>query len=588
MPVKVARTAGFCMGVRRAMNIVLDAVHRGDDPICTLGPLIHNRHVVDLLAKKGVSVIEDVSQVADSTVIVRAHGVPPEVREQLERDGATVRDATCPHVKKVQFIVKRHAADGYSVLIVGDPGHAEVEGLLGYAGGKGIVISSVADLDRLTEMDKVCVVGQTTQDAEKFLEISREAAQRYENCVVFDTLCDSTHRRQAEMRELARQADAAVVVGGYNSANTKRLADIARSTGVPTFHVESADDLSDVPMDTFRNVVVTAGASTPNWLIKGVVEEIDRIQQRRAAPVLRALLYTMKFLQDSGIHVSAGAALLTYASCLLQEIPVRPEYLVLAFAYVFAMQHLMYYTDRAAAAYNEPSRAMFYEKHKVFIISVGLGGVVTALGFSLALGVHVFWLVLLAAAVGVAYNVRIVPEKFVRLLRYRRPRDIPASKDIFTAVGWAVVTVGVPLLHVLGGITGRSAVTLFFVFVIAFIRSVIVDVRHIQGDRIIGKETIAIVIGKERTKVLLGVMAALLAIVLFLAAYRGVVSSLGYYLIACVAYACVYLYLYHERIIFQGVSFEGVVDSNFWLAGIIALLWHIVVARGLVVGICTG
>jgi len=574
MPVKVARTAGFCMGVRRAMNIVLDAVHRGEDRICTLGPLIHNRHVVELLGKKGVTVIKDASQAGDSTVIIRAHGVPPQVREELKRNGATVRDATCPHVKKVQFIVKNHAADGYSVLIVGDPGHAEVEGLLGYAGGKGVVISTVDDLDRLTGMDKVCVVGQTTQDAEKFLEISREAARRYENCEVFDTLCDSTHRRQTEMRELARQADAVVVAGGYNSANTKRLADIARLTGVPTFHVESADDLRDLPVDEFRNVVVTAGASTPNWLIQGIVEEIDRVQQQRLSPVWRALLYTMRFLQDSGIHVSAGAVLLTYASCLLQEIPVRPEYLVLAFAYVFAMQHLMYFTDRAAAAYNEPARALFYEQHKAFILSIGLGGVVAALGFSLALGLRVFWLVLLATAVGVAYNVRIVPEKFVRFLRYRRPRDIPASKDVFTAMGWAVVTVGVPLLHASAGITGRSAVTLLFVFVIAFIRSVIADVRHIQGDQIIGKETIAIVIGKQRTKVLLGVMAALLAIVLFLAAYRGVVPPLGYYLIACVAYACVYLYLYHERIIFQGISFEGVVDSNFWLAGIIALLWH--------------
>jgi 4-hydroxy-3-methylbut-2-enyl diphosphate reductase len=562
------------MGVRRAMNIVLGAVHRGEDRICTLGPLIHNRHVVDLLGNKGVTVIKDASQAGDSTVIIRAHGVPPQVREELKRNGATVRDATCPHVKKVQFIVKNHAADGYSVLIVGDPGHAEVEGLLGYAGGKGVVISSVDDLDRLSGIDKVCVVGQTTQDAEKFLEISREAARRYQNCEVFDTLCDSTHRRQMEMRELARQADAVVIVGGYNSANTKRLADIARSTGVPTFHVESADDLRDLPIHQFRNVVVSAGASTPNWLIQGVVEEVDRVQQKRLSPVWRALPYTMRFLQDSGIHVSVGAVLLTYASCLLQQIPVRPEYLVLAFAYVFAMQHLMYFTDRAAAAYNEPARAMFYEEHKVFILSIGLGGVLTALGFSLALGLRVFWLVLLAAAVGVAYNLRIVPEKFVRFLRYRRPRDIPASKDVFTAVGWAVVTVGVPLLHASAGITGQSAVTLLFVFVIAFIRSVIEDVRHIQGDRIIGKETIAIVIGKQRTKVLLGVMAALLAVVLFLAAYHGVVSSLGYYLIACVAYACVYLYLYHERIIFQGISFEGVVDSNFWLAGIIASLWH--------------
>ena len=573
MPVKVARTAGFCMGVRRAVNIALDAVHGDRGGICTVGPLIHNRHVVDLLSKKGVKVIDDVSEAGGSTVVIRAHGVAPDVREQLKRDGVTFRDATCPHVKKVQSIVKRHADQGFKVLIVGDPGHAEVEGLLGYADGRGVVISGLDDLDGLTETDKVCVVAQTTQNAENFAEISDEVARRCKNCVVFDTLCNSTHRRQAETRELAKHADAIVVVGGYDSANTRRLADIARSAGVATFHVESAEGLGDVQFEKFKDVVVTAGASTPNWLIRGVVESIERAQQRYTAPLSRALRSAVKFFQDSGIQVSVGAALLTYASCRLQEVAVRPEYLVLAFSYIFAMQHLLYFTDRAAAAFNEPARAMFYEKHKTFVISISVAGVVTALGLSVPLGLNVFGLVFLACAAGAAYNIRVLPEKFMPTFRYRRPRDIPASKDLFTATGWTVVAVMVPLLHASKPLSGRSAVALLFTFLIAFIRSVITDVKHIQGDRIVGKETIPIIIGKNRTKVLLGGLAGVVAIVLFAAAYYGIVSTLGYYLIACVVYACIYLYLYHERIIFQGMLFESVVDGSFWLAGIVALLW---------------
>jgi len=563
------------MGVRRAMNIVLDVAHRKGGRICTLGPLIHNRHVVELLESKGVRVIDDVSEVGDSTVVIRAHGVPPVVRAELERNGALVRDATCPHVRKVQSIVRKHAAEGYRILIVGDPGHAEVEGLLGYADGRGVVISSVSDLDALGEIDKVCVVAQTTQNAETFSEIGREAAKRYRDCIVFDTLCNSTHQRQEEVRELAKQADAVVVVGGHDSANTNRLADIARSMGVPTFHVESAEELPAAEIDRFRNVAVTAGASTPNWLIQGVVEAIDRAQQRHTPALARALVYGLRFFQDSGVHIAIGAALLTYASCLLQELAVLPEYLILAFSYVFAMQHLMYFTDRAAEMYNEPTRALFYERHKVLIISVSTAGVVTALAFSAMLGLDTFGLMLLAAAAGIAYNAPIVPEKLVRFVRYRRPKDVPASRDIFAGLGWAVVTVVVPFLHASPALAGRNVVAFFFVFAIAFIRSVIVDVKHIQGDRVVGNETIPIIIGKQRTKVMLGALAALTAAVLVVAAQRGVVSSLGIYLLSCIAYACMYLYLYHERIIFQGISFEGVVDSNYWLAGIVAFVWRL-------------
>jgi 4-hydroxybenzoate polyprenyltransferase len=419
------------------------------------------------------------------------------------------------------------------------------------------------------------VVAQTTQNAGTFLEIGREAAKRYKDCIVFDTLCNSTHQRQEEVRELAEQADAVVVVGGYNSANTNRLADIARSTGVPTFHVESAEELPAAQIDRFRNVAVTAGASTPTWLIQGVVEAIDRAQQQHTPALARAFVHGLRFFQDSGVHIAIGAALLTYASCLLQELPVLPEYLILAFAYVFAMQHLMYFTDRAAAMYNEPTRALFYERHKVLIISVAAAGAVTALAFSAILGLDTFGLMVLATAAGVAYNARIVPEKLVRFVRYRRPKDVPASRDIFAGLGWAVVTVAVPFLHASPSLAGRNVVAFFFVFAIAFIRSVIVDVKHIQGDRVVGNETIPIIIGKQRTKVMLGALAALTAGVLVVAAQRGVVSSLGIYLLSCIAYACMYLYLYHERIIFQGISFEGVVDSNYWLAGIVAFVWRL-------------
>lgn len=277
MKVVLAKHAGFCMGVRRAVETTLKLVESRHAPIATFGPLIHNPQVLEMLEQKGVAVLDDLPRQAAGTVVIRAHGVPPASKEKLEQSGAAVEDATCPRVVKVQAIIDKYRRQGYTTVIVGDRDHAEVEGLMGHAGEAGVVISGMAELAELKLTPPYIVVSQTTQDEEMFQAITAAILERFPGGKVFNTICDSTHKRQDEVREMCRQVDALVVVGGRNSANTKRLAEIAQGLACPVFLVETEKELDGEQLRGYQSVGVTAGASTPAWIIRQVVETLEAI-----------------------------------------------------------------------------------------------------------------------------------------------------------------------------------------------------------------------------------------------------------------------------------------------------------------------
>ncbi|MBT9447958.1 MAG: 4-hydroxy-3-methylbut-2-enyl diphosphate reductase, partial [Desulfobacterales bacterium] len=216
MKIKLARTGGFCMGVRRAVEIVLDAANTRKGPLYTFGPIIHNPQIINLLEKKGVSVLTDPAAAEQGTVIIRAHGVPPDVKDSLKQMGLNVVDATCPRVIRVQTIIRKYALKGYHAIIVGDHNHPEVMGLLGYAEGRGLIINRPEDIPALPDFERAVVVAQTTQNSRVFSEITREISTRFPHYSIFNTICDSTSKRQLEIRDMAKEVDAIIVVGGYS------------------------------------------------------------------------------------------------------------------------------------------------------------------------------------------------------------------------------------------------------------------------------------------------------------------------------------------------------------------------------------
>lgn len=271
MEVKIAKTAGFCWGVRRTVDKVMEvADRRRGGPVVTLGPIIHNPQAVARFREKGVGTVAAIAEVADgTTVVVRTHGA---VREDLERAQARrlqVVDGTCPYVKYPQAVAQRLSREGYHVVIVGDANHAEVKGVVSFAEGPSSVVKPGGPIP-VIDANKVAVIAQTTCIGADFERVVGALAVRHKEVRAVNTICNDTEERQADARSLASEVDAVVVVGGKNSANTRHLAEICREIQPRTWHVETEAELEPAWFEGCRSVGLSAGASTPDWVVEGV------------------------------------------------------------------------------------------------------------------------------------------------------------------------------------------------------------------------------------------------------------------------------------------------------------------------------
>ncbi len=284
--IRKAVHAGYCWGVERALDIVNQTAETHKDvPVRTLGPIIHNPQVVQSLDDKGVHSIDSLSEMQEGgTVIIRTHGVAPEVYQQAETKGLTVIDATCPLVTLVQNKAKQLVNEGYHLVIFGNPKHPEVIGTLGHAGGKATVIEKPIDARTAKLPKKVGVVVQTTQETELVSELLSHLAPRCKEIKVFNTICNPTIERQDAARELARDVQLMIVVGGKNSSNTRHLADVCREEGATTYHIEEPTEVEPAWFADVREVGVTAGASTPGWLMDQVITHIHELEQHNLLP----------------------------------------------------------------------------------------------------------------------------------------------------------------------------------------------------------------------------------------------------------------------------------------------------------------
>lgn len=274
--IMVAPNSGFCFGVRRAIEMAEQAVASGEK-VFSLGPLIHNPQVIERLRKAGLEPVDDVSEVRSRKVIIRSHGVHPEVLEKLAAGPFETIDATCPLVKKAQQAAALLHAEAYTVLILGEPNHPEVKGLLGHAPGA-IVVKPESGLPTLPPRARLGVLAQTTQYPADFRKIMEKITKNdFEEVRVFNTICDATVVRQKTAVALARDVDIMFVLGGRNSANTNHLAQICRATEVETHHLETADELDESWIEGKSRVGITAGASTPEWLIEDFVSRLAEL-----------------------------------------------------------------------------------------------------------------------------------------------------------------------------------------------------------------------------------------------------------------------------------------------------------------------
>ncbi len=276
MEIKVAKSAGFCWGVKRAVNMAIDTLRKGKNTYC-LGELIHNRREIERLKRLGMKFIDNMENLKrGDTVIIRSHGVSPRIIKELKDKGTSIVDATCPFVKDVHEKAMKLEKEGYPVLILGNPNHPEVIGIAGHLKSP-LIASTLEEVEAIPKMAKLGVVCQTTLNLNFFREAISTLASKVKELKVYNTICSATSIRQKEARKLASKVDVMLIIGGKNSSNTTKLYQISKSVNPRSYHIESKEDIKEEWFREAKSIGITAGASTPKWVIDEVVNYLSTL-----------------------------------------------------------------------------------------------------------------------------------------------------------------------------------------------------------------------------------------------------------------------------------------------------------------------
>jgi 4-hydroxy-3-methylbut-2-enyl diphosphate reductase len=571
MKVILAKTAGFCWGVRRAMDAVLEASARDQHgTVQTLGPLIHNPQALDLIRRRGVSVADDPGAVRDGTVVVRAHGIPIQelrgLKERQKKGELAIVNATCPEVAKVHSRIKKWSPKGYFVVILGTHGHAESVAHQSFAEHGSVIVANMEEARALTDpqLAKALVVAQTTFTTRDFQAIADYIRSRSGACIVENTICEDTWTRQKEAEEIAQAADYVIVVGGKASSNTKHLAELARSFGKPVQYVETASEMDLSVFLGTETVGVMAGASTPTWLVEEVV---DVLEQHGSSS------HASRFLNDaftSPLKLAVGAGFLTLGICAWTGLPFTWRYPAISGAYALAMYLLTPYLDPLGLGSKGPGRARLLERSRKFMLGTSFLALAAAFVLAASLGIGSILVVGGASLFGLVYKRRLRLGGFTVSLK-----SIPGSKDVLVALALAVVALALPLWHAGRPWDARAWAGVLLVSTLVFARTTTYNLKDMQNDQILGRETLPILIGRRATRfLLLAFLAAALAAtvaVTFLepSAHPWLTSAI---LAACCGYPAFHLWFFQERFSAGKSRLEPWVETSFYLAGLLALV----------------
>jgi 4-hydroxy-3-methylbut-2-enyl diphosphate reductase len=376
------------------------------------------------------------------------------------------------------------------------------------------------------------------------------------------------------VRSFANQVDGVIVVGGYHSGNTRRLVQVSEATGIPTFHIETEKELNPGELSSFKLIGVTAGASTPNWMIKNVVKEIESVRSRGETFLGRSIKRLFKALLLSNILVAIGAFSLTFSAMILSG--RRPDFIhpTIALFYIYAMYVLNRFLDKGAGAYNDPERASFYRKKRIPLIVTALASITAALTLSYALGTAIFFAVLGLSILGAIYSIPILPVKRRERWRYSKIKDIPGSKTLAESLAWGALISLVPLLEPVATKWLPIIISFLFVFSMVYVTGGLFDIFQVQGDLIVGVETLPITFGEKKTLRLLKGIIIAAALFLLAAPLLRVVSPFSYLLLFCCLSLFLSLLTYERRWLYPGIRLETLVEGNFFLAGLLGLIWH--------------
>jgi len=509
MKIKIAENTGFCMGVRKAVLDIVNVINKSTETIYVLGPLIHNPQTVSILQSRGIITINSINDIENKIIAIRTHGIPKESLWILKQNASKIINLTCPRVARVQGIVKKYSREGYFAIIIGDDHHAEVESVKSYADDGVIVISSVEDIKKIPDGLKYIVVAQTTFDECLFDEITGILKRKYHNILIFNTICDSTHKRQSDVINAIKEGiDTLVVVGGKNSANTQRLAQIGKNSNIKTFHIESEEELHDEDFKNSNYVLVTAGASTPGWIINNVLEKLYAISNKNENP----FLYFIMHFFEIAIRLNLISSLASFfMSLLIEKIAgVWSTYKLpsLSAFFIFIMYAVNNYFLKDTLKITNPYKYKLHKNNHFIILASTIAAIFISFIITFTIQNYVYLLVYYVILLtGMIYS----SSYFKFLINKYSPsliKTIYSIKSIPANIGWIIITLFLPVLYAFQFINfneihiGIILSLIVFLSYLIISRNLLLDFIGFNGDLIIGNITLPIIVGLSRAKYL--------------------------------------------------------------------------------------
>jgi len=559
MKITLARHSGFCMGVRNAILRIVHEINKTEGELFVYGPLIHNPQTIDVLHSRGMKTVNSLDGIEGRSVVVRTHGIPVNELKYLKQCAARAINLTCPRVARVQAIIKKESGRGCHTIITGDRDHAEVTGLMSYASHGVSVISDLGEISSIPPSASYVLVSQTTFDRSLFNRIVDRILARYPNVQVHDTICDSTRYRQEDViKGILQGNDTLVVVGGKNSANTKRLAQIGRDNMVKTLHVETEEELNESDFADSKSVLVTAGTSTPGWIINNILEKLYDINFRKGNIVVKAVISLLQFIVRTNLFSSLAAYYITLMAMNYAGIAEDRAFPTLSFLYIFSMYTINNYFDKNLLKLSNPYKYDIYKKYGLPLLLVSIASMAVSIQIATRFSLLSIAVIIGSYALGFIYSTGPI-KVFVKHYLPKMLRKIYNSK-IVVCFGWTIITVLVPMIEMSAS---GPAVISFSAYVLAliFLRTALLDMIAFQGDLILGRETLPVLVG-TRAIAFLSLVISLVA----MACFGSITVMMGRWLyltlLAAIFYYEILMYVIQRLNYLISLKYELLVDVN--------------------------
>ena len=569
MKIELAKHSGFCVGVRNAVNKIVKEINNCDDNILIHGPLIHSPQTVEILEKRGLKIIKNDVNINNQIVAIRTHGIPRQEYKEIKKNAKRIINLTCSNVAHVQGIVKKYSLKGYFTIILGDKNHAEVKGISSYASGKFFVVSSTDDIINIPDAEKYILVSQTTLDFDFFYKTTYVLKEKYKNIVILNTICNATDDRQTDLLLAVKNGvDAIIVVGGKNSANTKRLVQIGAENNVKTFHIETEDELNHDDFTDVKYVIITAGASTPSWIINNVLEKVYEINFRNKTNLLYLLKSFIEFIIRTNIFSAIITIImtLTILPCRIYECNLIIP--LVSSAFIFLMYSINNLFRPFEMKLSKPFKYNLYKKHKYLLIILTFVALIYYLYYSLQTENKTAILYSVALVSGFIYAIpkvaKIASNNSIKLVRI-----IFGIKSVVTSIGWVFVALVIPFI--IKPYNFYQFLSIFLIiFSIVFIRNLLLDLIDYHGDLLLGIETFPTIFGINITKtVIISLCILYVTSIIYNMLKINPLSIL--YLINMIYYYFIYKKI-KKKYYFYILKYEFLIDLNLLLFALFATI----------------